>query len=165
MMLIGLMVISGCVRTAAPKPATQPATAAVVTKLPPATTATPATRPSIEDQPIRTPAFTEKYDWQLQPGELKYIETSRRTKHKLIVTMNATPAGAKVGVAVVLKTDLDFALEDYKKGGQPKNTVAHDPGSDKVELNAPMSAVLPYGIIVRNFSDDAVAVKLVLKAE
>ena len=155
-----LAVLAGCSRTSSPgKPSNQPSTTA-----PPAAVAPAPTRPSIEDQPIRTPAFDQKYDWKLQPSELKYLETSRRTKHNLMVSMKA-PAGSKVGVAIVLKTDLEFALKAYEMGEEPKNTVALHAGADQVELAAPMPAVLPYAIIVRNFSDQAVSVALALKAQ
>ena len=159
--LFALAVLAGCSRTSSPgKPSNQPSTTAP----PAAVTPAPATRPSIEDQPIRTPVFDQKYDWKLQPGELKYLETSRRTKHNLTVSMKA-PAGSKVGVAIVLKTDLEFALKAYEMGEEPKNTVALHAGGDQVELTAPMPAVLPYAIIVRNFSDQAVSVALALKAQ
>ncbi|OAI46395.1 hypothetical protein AYO44_02195 [Planctomycetaceae bacterium SCGC AG-212-F19] len=166
MLLFAMLLLAGCARTSSPaKPSGQTSPAVATMSHPPASPAAIATRPSIDDQPIRTPAFVQKYDWKLQPGELKFMDTSRRSKHTLTLTLNATPAGSKVGMAVVMKTDLDAAVEAYKSGNEPKNTVAYHAGGEKFELTAPMPAVLPYGILVRNYSDQIVIVDLVMKAE
>ena len=108
LLFCGLLLLVGCTRTASPGSQPSPAVLPITNPAPP-TAAAPPSRPSIEDQPFRTPTFDQKYDWKLEPGELKFLETNRRTKHQLTLVLKATPVGSKVGVVVVDKTEIGRA--------------------------------------------------------
>jgi hypothetical protein len=169
LLLLALILLAGCSRSGSSgKPASPTAVAVASTtgqKAAPTVSAPPRTSQSIEDQPIRTPAFQQKFDEQLKPGEMLALDSSRPTRHTLTVSVKATPADAKVSTAVMLKQDFDNAKALDKKDIDPKAIMASNEGGNNYDVKAPMPAMLPYVILVRNVGNEMAKVEVILKAQ
>lgn len=172
-LLLALLLLAGCSHptssgtpsTSVSTPASGPVVSATKAQLPaPSKPAT--TKPSIEDQPVRTPAFETKEKHQLGPNGMLWLISNRPSKHSLTVNVKATHVTAKVGVSVMLKQDFDNSKVMDKSDIDPKAILGSNVGEGTAEVaGLKMPAVLPYVILLRNYGNEMVNVELAMKAQ
>jgi hypothetical protein len=119
----------------------------------------------MRDQPIKTPLFEKTEKPELGPNGLYWLITSRPSKHNLSLSVKSTPATAKVGVSVILKQDFDAAKAADKSDVDPKGILASITGMENIEVKAAIPAVLPYVILLRNYTPEKVNVELAIAAQ